>query len=220
MKYLSTLLLLYTLHLSSVSVSAQSSTIKKTCGEYKLTFYTHKNNRVYIAGREVSYRVFRGISSRMVRKNTCDDILFILKNEELGASVALSAIIERGEETYATSLFIRGNTTNSDGVSGLRYAHVRYAEQRGAKPLFAIGTDADFDPTMPINYSTWRPTMIVDSVLKDNFELYSDFRGEGAFPLQWSDGPMKIGDFGFKLCNPFAAASEDPQDVITSCFRS
>lgn len=218
MYYLTAFLVLYFLSLSSVDVTAQ--TVNRTCGSYKLTFYTHKGAEIYIDGEELEYKVFRGIFSRTETQKTCDDILFVLNNEHLASPVALSAILESGDDVYATSLFIKGNATDRNGVWGLRYAHVPFAEQGDVKPLFVIGTDAPFDPMGSIDYSGWRPASIVDSVLKENYGSYSDFRDEGAFPIHWSDGPMKIGQYGLKICNPLAIPSGDTQAVVSSCFKS
>lgn len=214
MKIISSMLVFFILSCLSIGTQGQ----KTTCSSYKLSFYTQKAVEVYIAGKEVAYKVRGGISSISVQKNTCEDIVFVLKNEELAAPVALSAIMESGDDMYATSVFIKGNSTDDAGVWSVKYAHVKFAEQGDVKPLFGLSL-GDFHPKNLTDFSVWKPNVIVDSVLKENYEYFGDFRVEGAFPVHWSDGPMKLGKSAIKICNPLNSSSADAQTVVSACYK-
>lgn len=195
-------------------------TASRKCGSYRLTFYSNKVVEVYIGGVEVGQMVKGGVSTVEVAEdeNSCEDILIVIDNNIWSGPVGVAAILEADDDVYATSQFIKGNSTDENGEWGLRFVQIKYYEQGDVKPLFAIATNNDFDPTKPIDYTKWTHTGIVDSVLKEDYDTFTLFREHGAFPLHWIDGPQKTGMYGFKLCNPLGHQPADTQTVVSSCF--
>ena len=201
------------------SVEGVCTATERTCSPYKLTFYSNKPVEVFIGGVEVPHTVLGRISSIEVTEHTCEDILFVMENEVWAAPVGLSAILESGSDIYATSMFVKGNSSDASGNWGLKYVHVEFEEQGDVKPLFGIGTNTEFDPEKPINFTAWRAGAVVDSVLKERYGYFAEFRDHGALPLHWSDGPMKVGLSGLKLCNPLGHASDEAQTVVSACYN-
>lgn len=190
------------------------------CSPYKIVFYSNKDVEIYIGGEEVPHKREKKLYSVEVNENTCDDILFVIDNDVHADPIAVSAIMYSGDEKYATSLFIKGNSSDPDGEWTPKYAHVKYAEQEGVKPLFGIATDKEFDKTSTtIDFSGWRQAGIVDSVLKTTYPRFGLLREQGAFPLHVNDGPMKVNTYGLKLCNPLGHATSDAQTVVSACYN-
>lgn len=216
------LLFLLTLVLVQADKTCTASTCRadSACSPYKLVFYSNKDVEIYISGEEVRQKREKKLYSIDVNDKTCDDILFVIDNDVHADPFAVSAIMLTNNEKYATSLFIKGNSSDADGEWTPKYAHVKYAEQQGVKPLFGIATDKVFDKTSTnIDFSGWRQAGVVDSVMKTTYPRFGFLREQGAFPINVNDGPMKVNTYGLKLCNPLGHASPDAQTVVSACYN-